>query len=173
MEEIRKHGLAPLVGTSPKILILGSLPSDESIARQKYYGNPRNLFWKVMAGVFGDSVPASYQEKKAFIFRHGVALWDVFGSAEREGSLDANIREISCNDIAGFLSEHPTIKVIGLNGGKATKAFQRIMKKDPGAFGEVKVFPLTSTSALSVSAGWPLERITQQWKHLITAYEDI
>ena len=51
----RKIGLPGLTGGNPKILILGSLPSDQSIARQEYYGNPRNLFWKVMAGVFDDS----------------------------------------------------------------------------------------------------------------------
>ena len=34
----RKVGLAPLVCNEPRILILGSLPGDESLRRQEYYG---------------------------------------------------------------------------------------------------------------------------------------
>ena len=83
------------------------------------------MFWKVLAAVFEDTLPESYPEKKVFLARHHVALWDVFASAEREGSLDVNIRDNSCNDIAGFLAAHPSIKAIVLNGGKASKAFKK------------------------------------------------
>ena len=169
----RKSGLPALVGDNPKILILGSLPSDQSIARQEYYGNPRNLFWKVMAGVFGNPVPESYSQKKEYLFRNCVALWDVFASAEREGSLDANIREMAYNDVTGFLKEHPSIKVIALNGGKASKAFKKMSKHCLDDFGSVTMLPLTSTSALSLSAGWPLERIIEQWKQILKAYEEV
>lgn len=88
-----KTGLAPLLCASPRILVLGSLPSDQSISRQEYYGNPKNRFWAVLAGVFGDDVPVGYPAKKAFLARHGVALWDTMASARREGSLDKDIRE--------------------------------------------------------------------------------
>ncbi len=169
----RKSGLPALVGDNPKILILGSLPSDQSIARQEYYANPRNLFWKVMAGVFDDSVPESYELKKEYIVSRHISLWDVFASAERDGSLDANIREMAYNDIAGFLKEHPSIKVIALNGGKASKAFQKMSKHCLDDFGSVTMLPLTSTSALSLSAGWPLERIIEQWKQILKAYEEV
>lgn len=169
----RKIGLPALTGGNPKILILGSLPSDQSIARQEYYGNPRNLFWKVMAGVFDDPVPEPYSLKKEYLFRHDVALWDVFASAEREGSLDANIREMAYNDIAGFLKEHQSIKVIALNGGKASNAFHKMQKHCLDAFESVAVLPMTSTSALSLSAGWPLKRIIEQWKQILKAYEEV
>ena len=168
-----KKGITALVGDNPKILILGSLPSDQSIARKEYYGNSRNLFWKVIAGVFGDPVPESYVQRKDYLFRHHIALWDVFASAEREGSLDANIREMAYNDIAGFLKEHPSINIIALNGGKASKAFRKMQKNCLDAFGSVAVLPMTSTSALSLSAGWPLERIIEQWKQIRVAYEEI
>ena len=168
----RKNGLPAMVGDNPKILILGSLPSDRSISRHEYYGNPRNLFWKVLTGVFGDPVPDAYSLKIEYLFCHYVALWDVFSSAEREGSLDANIREMAYNDIAGFLKEHPSIKIIALNGGKASKAFHKMQKNCLDAFGSVAVLPMTSTSALSLSAGWPLERIVEQWKQILIAYEE-
>jgi len=167
---MKKHGLAPLACPDPVVLVLGSLPGDESIRRQEYYGNPRNMFWMVLAAVFEDSVPESYPDKKAFLARHHVALWDVFASAEREGSLDSNIHEITCNDIPGFLKEHPSIKAIALNGGKAAKAFKKMQKSVNGDFGRIDVFSFTSTSPLSISAGWPPERIAQQWKQILTAY---
>ena len=169
----KKNGLAPLVCPDPVVLVLGSLPGDESIRRQEYYGNPRNMFWKVLAAVFCDDVPVSYPEKKAFLARHHVALWDVFASAEREGSLDANIREISCNDIPAFLKEHLGIKVIVLNGGKAAKAFKKMRKVYPTGFDGIVYYSFTSTSPLSISAGWPLERIVEQWKQILSAYETV
>ena len=165
-----KQGLAPLVGPSPRILILGSLPSDESIRRKEYYGNPRNLFWKVIAGVYGEPTPESYDAKKDILFRHGIALWDVCASAERKGSLDANIRDIKYNDLEDFIKKYPSIRAIVLNGGKAAKEFRRYTKRI-ASLGRDEFF-FTSTSALSISAGWPLERIIEQWKQ-ITAYEDI
>ena len=102
---MKKHGLAPLVNKEPRILILGSLPSDESIRKQEYYGNPRNLFWNVIAGVFAEPVPETYEEKKALLFRHNIALWDVCASAEREGSLDTNIKNTEFNDLVGFIKK--------------------------------------------------------------------
>lgn len=162
-----KQGLAPLVGPCPQILILGSLPSDESIRRQEYYGNPRNLFWKVIAGVYGDPTPETYEAKKDILFRHGIALWDVCASAERKGSLDANIKDIEYNDLEGFIKKNPSIRAIVLNGGKAAKDYRRYTKIN-ATLGRDEYF-FTSTSALSISAGWPLERIIEQWKQ-ITAF---
>lgn len=163
----KKHGLAPLVCPDPVVLVLGSLPGDESLRRREYYGNPRNMFWRVMAAVFEDAVPESYPEKKAFLAKHHVALWDVFASAEREGSLDANIHDIIPNDIPGFLKEHPSIKAIALNGGKSAKAFKKIQKSQHIDLDGISVFSFTSTSPLSISAGWPLERIVEQWKQIL------
>lgn len=62
MEQEFKKGLMPLICSEPRILILGSLPSDMSIASQEYYGNPRNLFWRVIAGITGESVPVPIPE---------------------------------------------------------------------------------------------------------------
>ena len=78
----RKKGLAPLVGQNPLFLILGSLPSDISIAKQEYYANPTNLFWTVLARVFDSPIPNSYEEKIVFLNQHHVALWDSLHSAD-------------------------------------------------------------------------------------------
>ena len=168
-----KFGLAPLVCSKPIVLVLGSLPGDESIRRQEYYGNPRNMFWKVLSGVFNDLIPDTYQEKKAFLAKHKVALWDVFASAEREGSLDSSIRKITCNDIPEFLRQYPSIKGVVLNGGKAAKSFTNMQKSLGKSIINVRVYSFTSTSPLSISAGWPLERIIEQWKQILTVYEEV
>ncbi|MBR3303418.1 MAG: DNA-deoxyinosine glycosylase [Bacteroidales bacterium] len=167
----RKLGLAPLVGDNPRVLVLGSLPGDESIRRQEYYGHPKNLFWRVLAAVFDDSVPYSYSDKKAFLAKHHVALWDVLSSADRKGSLDSKIQGEERNDIAGFLAEHSSIKCIVLNGGKAAREFKKIQKVSPWVFRDIAICEFTSTSPLSVSAGWPFERIVAQWKQILVEYD--
>ncbi|WZB72014.1 DNA-deoxyinosine glycosylase [Achromobacter xylosoxidans] len=55
----------------------------------------------------------------------GVALWDVLQGCEREGSLDADIRNAVPNDFAGFLRAHPQLRRVCLNGGKAASLFRR------------------------------------------------
>ena len=107
-----KEGLQPVIGSNPRILILGSLPGDESLRKQEYYGNPRNMFWDVMSGVLGEKAPIRYPERVEYLKRHGIALWDALHAAEREGSLDANIKNEEFNDIAGLLVANPSIEVI-------------------------------------------------------------
>lgn len=99
----KKRGLAPWVGSEPRILILGSLPGDESIAQQAYYQNPRNPFYKIMHTLF----PGGEQyDDKEFVLSHHIALWDMLKSADREGSSDKNIKNEIPNDIQGFLNKY-------------------------------------------------------------------
>ena len=88
---MKKLGLQPLVGANARILILGSLPGDESLRKQEYYGNPRNMFWDVMGAVLGEPAPSQYAEKTEYLKRHGIALWDVF-PAKRLFSVQVQVR---------------------------------------------------------------------------------
>lgn len=162
----KKTGLAPIVGDNPRIIILGSLPGDESLRRQEYYGNPKNMFWKVIGNVLGETAPSSYPEKLTFLKEHGIALWDVLQAAEREGSLDANIQNEEFNDLEGLLQEHPSISVLALNGGKAEKSFSKYLRHHPALRGK-RIVPLKSTSMMSLCAGWTLERLSEQWKEIL------
>ena len=166
----RKTGLLPLgLCSDTEILILGSLPSDESIRRQEYYGNPRNMFWDILGLVFGETVGPSYESKKEFLREHHIALWDVIAEAQREGSLDSNIKDECFNDIASSIKD-TSIRTIVLNGGKAARAFKKYLRKEPYAKEHIagcRVLEYTSTSSLSNSAGWSKERIAEQWKGML------
>lgn len=109
----KKRGLAPWVGNEPRILILGSLPGDESIAQQAYYQNPRNPFYKIMHTLF---LGEEQCDDKEFVLSHHIALWDMLKSADREGSSDKNIKNEIPNDIQGFLNKYTSIHSVIING---------------------------------------------------------
>ena len=163
---MKKLGLKPVIGANPRILILGSLPGDESIRRQEYYGNPRNMFWDVMSGILGEKAPVRYSEKVEYLKRYGIALWDVLHAAERKGSLDANIRNEEFNDIEQLISDNPSIKVVVTNGGKAEKSFRKYLRHNPSVAGK-KICHCASTSPMSICAGWNLGRLIDQWSNIL------
>jgi double-stranded uracil-DNA glycosylase len=117
------RGFPPLGADMPRILILGSFPSVASLERGEYYGHERNQFWTILGAILGFAVDAPYAERVASLERAGIALWDVLGSCEREGSLDQDIRAEVANPLAEFLAARPSIERLGLNGGKAASAF--------------------------------------------------
>ena len=121
-----KIGLKPWVGENPKVLILGSLPGDESLKQQAYYCNKGNFFWRIMHNLFGESEA----DNRTFITSQGIALWDCICSAERSGSSDARIKSGTevYNNIEEFLAQYPTIKTIVFNGQKAEKSFRKQRK---------------------------------------------
>ena len=169
----RQEGLAPLVGKDPTVLILGSLPSVKSISRQEYYANPTNLFWKVLAGIFGEPVPVLYKDKVAFLDHHRIALWDSLRAAIREGSLDNTIKDGEPNDIVGFIKSNPSIRLIVLNGGESEKAFRKVARLAGNAFDGISVVRLPSTSSMIRTKGYTVESLTLEWKQKLTVYEEI
>ena len=161
-----KEGLNPLVGDEAKILILGSLPGDESIRKKEYYGNPNNMFWEVMEQILEDKVPDEYADKVKYLNRHGIALWDILHSAERNGSLDSNIRNEEFNDIAGLVMENPSIETIVTNGRKSEKLLKKYLKNNSSLINK-KIYYCTSTSGMSRCAGWDLHRLVSQWREIL------
>jgi hypoxanthine-DNA glycosylase len=120
-----KYSFPPIVTADAHLLILGTLPGEESLRLQQYYGHPRNHFWPLIAAIFGEAVPSDYSARIALLNRHGCALWDVLESAERIGSSDAAIRNATVNPFAAFLADYPNIRTIAFNGQKARDLFHR------------------------------------------------
>ncbi|MBZ0166000.1 MAG: DNA-deoxyinosine glycosylase [Candidatus Omnitrophica bacterium] len=123
-------GLAPLVQPDCTVLILGSMPSQKSLERQQYYGNPVNQFWKIIAAVYEISLTKDYARDVKLLQKCGIGLWDVIASCRRAGSLDANINTVKNNDISAFLLQYNKIKKIGCNGGLAYQLLSRHLNAD-------------------------------------------
>ena len=132
MQEEVKKSFAPIVNNNSNLLILGSLPSDKSIAENEYYGNKTNQFWDIIRLVFGaKKIPfQDYHEKIQFLEKYHIALWDVYAAAQRKGSLDSDIKQGTYNDLKKFMKQYPNIKKILVNGKQAEKAFEQYLKKE-------------------------------------------
>lgn len=120
-------GFPPIAGPGARVLILGSMPSEASLAAGQYYGHPRNAFWWIMGELFGAGPELPYSERCSTLERRGLAVWDSLRSCRRPGSLDSAIEAGSevPNDFAAFFAAHPGIEAIGFNGAKAEQAFRR------------------------------------------------
>lgn len=151
------HPIKPIYNHASKILILGSFPSVKSREAEFFYGHPQNRFWKVTSAVIGECVPETIEEKRAFLLRNGIAVWDVIHSCEIVGSSDSSIKNVTVNDLTSILSE-AEIQNIFVNGKKAYALYNKYIK--PQINIEAVCLPSTSPA----NAGWNLERLIEAWK---------
>lgn len=125
---MRKAGFAPVVDAATRVLILGSLPGEASLAARQYYGHPRNAFWRLMEGVLDTALVAlAYEDRLAALLARRVGLWDVIAEAERPGSLDAAIRDPAANDLLALIDALPALRLVAFNGGTAAKLGGRLI----------------------------------------------
>ncbi|MDE7416864.1 MAG: DNA-deoxyinosine glycosylase [Lachnospiraceae bacterium] len=158
------HTFDPVYDKNSTILILGSMPSVKSREQQFYYGHPQNRFWKVISAVFGETEPDTIAEKKEFLLRNNVALWDVIASCDIIGSSDSSIKNVKGNDMNVILSA-ADIQTIFLNGGKAHELFMKYCVKYVHE-GKPTLVKLPSTSP--ANAVWSLEGLTNTWRDAIS-----
>ena len=115
-----KSSFPPVVAPETRLLVLGSLPGERSLAARRYYAHPQNQFWTLMSPVVGRDLPAlGYDERLKALLAAGVGLWDVVATARRTGSSDAAIRDMTGNDIAALTASLPLLRAIGFNGAIA------------------------------------------------------
>jgi hypoxanthine-DNA glycosylase len=115
-----KRSFPPVADARTQLLVLGSLPGEESLARAQYYANPRNQFWRLIEAVIERPlVPLLYEDRLKALLDSGIGLWDTVGSARRRGSLDTSIRGVSANDLSGLVDSLPRLRAVGFNGGKS------------------------------------------------------
>ena len=118
----RKSSFPPVIDSRVRVLILGSLPGDRSLAARQYYAHPQNQFWRLMSAVLDRELTAlSYPDRLAALLERHVGLWDVVATAHRPGSTDAALSEIAPNDIAALAATLPNLRTIAFNGGTAFK----------------------------------------------------
>jgi len=122
---MKKFSFPQIVDEQSKVLILGTMPGERSLAKNEYYANPTNQFWKIISFVTGDNFNTSYEEKKKLLLKNKIAIWDVLMHCEREGSLDTNISDEVPNDFKTFFEKYPAIMAVFFNGGKAADLFPK------------------------------------------------
>jgi hypoxanthine-DNA glycosylase len=154
-----KRSFAPFADERTTLLILGSLPGEASLKAQRYYANPQNLFWRLLGGALGEDLAAmDYEARLATLIRRGIGVWDVTAEAERQGSLDAAIRNARDNDLEGLINLLPSLQAIGFNGVRAARIGRRLVA---GVTRPIELIDLPSSSPAYASmpysvkaAGW-------------------
>ena len=159
-----KYSFAPIVNECCEILILGSLPGDESLRRCEYYANPRNGFWKIMGALF-PQIPDLYTDRCKWLLDNKVALWDVLSHGKRVGSLDSNITYGHPNDMMGLYTRYPNIKHVFFNGTKAQKDYTIFIGFD--SHHSFSILP-SSSSARAMS----FEGKVREWERVINSKAD-
>lgn len=163
----RIEGFPPLARADARVLVLGSMPSRESLAQGQYYAHPRNAFWPIMTRLFGLRGTA-YAERTAELTACGVAVWDVLQACTRPGSLDSAIDEASIvtNDFAAFFATHRNIRGVFFNGAKAESVYLRRVLPTldaPAAALPLRRLPSTSPAHASLD----LESKATAWRVLV------
>lgn len=152
----------PVENKEARILILGSMPGEASLAANQYYAHPRNLFWRIIGELTGARLEIPYTERMKILSLRQIALWDVLQSCIRAGSLDSAIREEIPNDFAGFFQSHPHLTHIFLNGKKAQQSFLKHV-----TFPErIVLTALPSTSPAHASLSF--EQKLQMWSKILS-----
>lgn len=160
----RLTGLPPAVDRRARVLILGSFPSAASLAAGQYYAHPQNQFWRVLGAVIERPLKEmDYSARIAAVQAAGIAIWDVYASCERAGSLDSAIRSPVANDIAalkkcpeGRTALAPALRRICFNGRTAAR---RLREMEALGYQAV-VLPSTSPA----HAGMTFEEKLARWR---------
>ncbi len=142
-----------------RVLILGTIPSPKSREQGFYYGHPQNRFWKVLADVLDEEFPQTVEERKGFLKRNHIALWDVLESCEIKGASDVSIRNARPNDMNRIL-QAADIRAIFATGAKAAKLYKKLCFPECG----VEAVRLPSTSP--ANCGCSYEKLREAYSQI-------
>lgn len=171
----RLVGLAPVVSSQTVVLILGSFPGVASLNAGQYYGHPQNHFWRILQALWPrHPVPdrVHYAERCAWLLDRGLGLWDVYAACEREGSLDARIRNAQVNDFRELLAQTPRLAAIAHNGGESFKHAKAVRASLGGAMeaGGAVIDSLRLPSTSPANASWSFEKKRNAWADALAPY---
>ncbi|PLZ01526.1 DNA-deoxyinosine glycosylase [Burkholderia sp. WAC0059] len=146
-----KRCFPPVVDHHTRVLILGSLPGEVSLAHSQYYAHRQNRFWHLVGEVIEqDLVGMEYQNRLATLLAHRIGLWDVMAEARRTGSLDSRIRDHSSNDLIALIDTLPDLVAIAFNGGTAAKIGVKVLGERGDKYRLLRL-PSSSPAHASVS----------------------
>lgn len=159
MSEKLTHEFDPIYNKDSKILILGTFPSVKSRESNFYYGHKQNRFWKVLAAIFEENIPETVEEKKTFLLKNKVDIWDVIQSCTIRGSSDSSIKDVVPCDFTDILI-NADIKYIYGNGAKACELYKKYIY--PKTKRQIIKLPSTSPA----NASWSMEKLVDVWKKI-------
>ena len=157
----RKTAFSPIATSNTRILILGSLPGQASLAAQRYYAHPMNRFWHLVGAVIGcKELPSmEYTDRLALLRKAGIGLWDTVASAHRSGSLDTAIRNAELAPLAEFIATLPDLRAVAFNGATAARIGRKQLAATP-----LTLIDLPSSSP--AYAAMPLAEKRARWRVL-------
>ena len=155
------RGFEPVIDRRSELLVLGSFPSEASLAAGHYYAHPRNPFWAILSALIGEPLgDLPFERRYRRVLAHRIAIWDVLAACERAGSLDADIRRPAANDFDRLHRLGPRVRRVLFNGRTAGR-FEPLFR----ARGyETRVLPSTSPA----NAGWSFERKLVAWREAMS-----
>ncbi|MGS0742707.1 DNA-deoxyinosine glycosylase [Glaciimonas sp. GG7] len=139
-----KSSFLPVIDRNVRMLILGSLPGELSLAHSEYYAHPQNQFWRLISEIIGINLPPlKYSDRLKTLLANHIGLWDVVAEAYREGSLDSKIRHHANNDLNGLITTLPQLTTIAFNGSTAARLGLKILKDQASQY---RIIQLPSSS---------------------------
>lgn len=154
------HPLEPVYRADSRLLILGSFPSIKTREYGFFYGHPANRFWPLMAALFEESVPMEIHERRDFLLRHKIAVYDSIYQCDIIGSSDASIQHVIPTDLQRIFAA-ADIRHVFCNGATAYFYYQKYHAKDSGISG----IKLPSTSP--ANARYRLDDLLKEWKIIV------
>lgn len=158
-----KISFEPIIDEKCRILILGTLPSEESMRKQERYGHKTNQFWRLLFALFDKPLPESYEEKTSILVENNIAIWDVLHSAEGKGSLDSNLKNEKPNDFKTLFKEYPQIKYIFFTSTKASEFYKKYV-----GFDDTRIY-VTLPSPSAANARMTFAQKLEKWQLLLDA----
>lgn len=154
------HTIDAIYDENSKVLILGSMPSVKSREIGFYYAHPKNRFWKTLENVYQEKIGETIEDRKDFLIRHHIALFDVLKSCDISSSSDSSIKNPIPNDFSDIL-QTAKIKAIFTTGKKAYQLYQKYCYPSTG----IKAIPLPSTSPANCAKGIS-EKLEMSYKQI-------
>ena len=168
------HQIPPVWNSESQLLILGTMPSPKSREVGFFYMHPQNRFWKVLPAVFGEELAypnnspdraAAILERRDFLLRHHIALWDVLASCQISGAADSSIKHAIPNDFEELVG-HSKIRRLFCTGKTAFSLWKRTCAEKYEECYHLTVECLPSTSP--ANAAWSLEKLIETYKLILT-----
>lgn len=159
-----KRCFPPVVDAHTRVLILGSLPGEASLAQSQYYAYKHNKFWELVGDVINEDLRGmQYAARLRTLLAHHVGLWDVVAQAKREGSLDSKIRDHAGNDLPGLIDSLPKLAAIAFNGGTAERIGMKALGHHAGRLHIVRLPSSSPAHTLSYAEKLRSWRALRTW----------